>query len=136
MPADKPILTLVAAAMAATMGAGCQEKAAPPPPPPTEVYVAEVVQKDIPVYLDLVGQTLGYQDAEIRARVEGQLESMSFREGEFVQRGTLLYEIDSTVSRSRRRWRTPERIRRRPKPPSRKPTTMWRATRRSSPNRR
>jgi membrane fusion protein (multidrug efflux system) len=63
-------------------------------PPPTEVYVAAVIQKDVPVYLDLVGQTQGYQDVDIRARVEGFLETLNFREGSFVRKGELLYQID------------------------------------------
>jgi membrane fusion protein (multidrug efflux system) len=70
------------------------EKPAPPPPPPTEVYVAEVIQKDVPSYLEVVGQTYGFQDVDIRARVEGFLETMNFREGSFVRQGALLYEID------------------------------------------
>jgi hypothetical protein len=32
------------------------------------VYVADVVQKDVPVYLELVGQTRGSQDVEMRGR--------------------------------------------------------------------
>jgi len=79
--------------VAAAFTAAC-EKPAPPPPPITEVYVTQVVQKDVPVYLDLTGQALGYQDVEIRARVEGILESVDFREGTFVQKGQLLYTID------------------------------------------
>ena len=70
------------------------EKPAPPAPPPPEVYVAPVEQKDVPVYLELVGQTAGFQDVEIRARVEGYLETMNFQEGTFVKRGDLLYTID------------------------------------------
>jgi membrane fusion protein (multidrug efflux system) len=42
----------------------------------------------------MVGQTQGYQDVEIRARVEGFLETMDFREGSFVNKGALLYTID------------------------------------------
>ncbi len=84
---------IAAAAMAAVLSMAC-EKPVAAPPPPTEVYVAEVIQKDVPVYLELVGQSAGFQDAEIRARVEGFLESMNFREGSFVARGALLYEID------------------------------------------
>jgi membrane fusion protein (multidrug efflux system) len=84
---------IAAAAMAAVLSVAC-EKPAAVTPPPTEVYVAEVIQKDVPVYLELVGQSQGFQDAEIRARVEGFLESMNFREGSFVARGALLYEID------------------------------------------
>jgi membrane fusion protein (multidrug efflux system) len=72
----------------------CQEPPPPAPPPPPEVLVADVIQRDVPVYLELVGQTLGSQDVEIRARVEGYLTNMSFQEGSLVRRGDLLYEID------------------------------------------
>jgi membrane fusion protein (multidrug efflux system) len=74
-------------------GVGCSKTEAPPPPPP-EVLVAEVVQKDVPIYIELVGSTLGSQDVEIRARVEGFLISINFTEGAFVHKGQLLYKID------------------------------------------
>ena len=70
------------------------EKPAPAAAPPTEVYVTDVVQKDVPVYLEVVGQTKGFQDVEIRARVEGFLETVNFREGSVVRKGEPLYEID------------------------------------------
>ena len=50
---------LVALVMTAGLSVACET---PPPaaaPPPIEVYVTDVVQKDVPVYLDLVGQTEG-----------------------------------------------------------------------------
>ena len=71
----------------------CSKKEAPPPAPP-EVGVAEVAQKDVPIYMELVGATLGSEDVEIRARVEGYLVSMSFTEGTSVRKGQLLYKID------------------------------------------
>jgi membrane fusion protein (multidrug efflux system) len=58
------------------------------------VYVTAVAQRDVPVYLELVGQAKGYQDVDIRARVEGFLETVNFQEGTFVKRGDLLYTID------------------------------------------
>ena len=73
--------------------AACSKKEAPPPPPP-EVQVAAVVQKDVPIYIELVGATLGSEDIEIRARVEGYLVSVNFTEGSFVKKGQLLYKID------------------------------------------
>jgi membrane fusion protein, multidrug efflux system len=73
--------------------AACGKKEAPKVQVP-EVYVAPVVAKDVPVYLELVGQTKGSQDVEIRARVEGYLESVRFTEGTFVTKGTPLYQID------------------------------------------
>ena len=78
----------------ALVAAGCEKAAPPAAPPPPDVYVTAVVKRDVPVYLELVGQTLGFQDVELRARVEGFLETMTFREGSFVKRGDLLYEID------------------------------------------
>jgi membrane fusion protein (multidrug efflux system) len=83
----------VLAAAAAALNGAC-EKPVPAAAPPPEIYVAQVVQKDVPTYLDLVGQTQGFQDVEIRARVEGFLDTVSFREGSFVRRGDLLYQID------------------------------------------
>jgi membrane fusion protein, multidrug efflux system len=73
--------------------AACSKKE-PPPPPPPEVQVAQVTQKDVPIYIELVGATLGSQDVEIRGRVEGYLASISFAEGSTVKKGQVLYKID------------------------------------------
>jgi membrane fusion protein (multidrug efflux system) len=56
--------------------------------------VASVEQRDVPVVMELVGQTKGAQDVEIRARVEGYLDSVAFNEGTLVRKGQLLYRID------------------------------------------
>jgi membrane fusion protein (multidrug efflux system) len=85
-----PIAALAAMALV-TAACGPKEQAASAPP---EVFVADVVQRDVPVYTELVGQTKGSQDVEIRARVEGYLESVKFTEGAFVTKGTPLYQID------------------------------------------
>lgn len=81
------------ATIALFLVASC-DKPVPPPAPPPEVFVTDVIQRDVPVYLDLVGQTQGFQDVDIRARVEGFLESVDFHEGSFVHKGDLLYRID------------------------------------------
>jgi membrane fusion protein (multidrug efflux system) len=64
-------------------------------PPAPEVQVADSVRKDVSLFMDMVGSTLGTQDVSIRARVEGFLESMDFHEGTFVKKGDLLYTIDA-----------------------------------------
>ena len=87
-----PILILCAAAIAAV--SACSKEAAPVAPPPPEVLVTAPVQRDVPVYMELVGQAAGFQDVEIRARVEGFLETMTFTEGSLVRKGQLLYTID------------------------------------------
>ena len=89
----KRALILALSGLVATFAVACGKKEAPAGAPP-EVYVADVVQKDVPVYLELVGQTRGFQDVEIRARVEGYLDRVAFTEGAFVRKGELLYQID------------------------------------------
>jgi membrane fusion protein (multidrug efflux system) len=44
--------------------------------------------------MELVGQAAGSQDVEIRARVEGFLDTVAFTEGTLVKKGQLLYQID------------------------------------------
>jgi membrane fusion protein (multidrug efflux system) len=91
---ETPVKNLMIVVLAATasMPVACKKEQAAGPAP--EVYVADVVQKDVPVYTEVVGQTKGSQDVEIRARVEGYLNSVNFTEGTFVTTGTLLYQID------------------------------------------
>ena len=79
--------------MALAAAKACK-KAAPPPPPPVEVKVTPVAQRDVPVYIEVIGQTRGSTEIEVRARVEGFLESVNYREGTYVTKGQLLYTID------------------------------------------
>jgi membrane fusion protein (multidrug efflux system) len=76
------------------LAAACAEKKEAVAPPPPEALVTEVVRKDVPVQMELVGQTRGFQDVEIRARVEGFLEVVNFQEGRLVRKGDVLYRID------------------------------------------
>jgi len=63
---------------------------------PPEVQVVKAVKMDVPITGEWVGQTLGAVDIEIRARVEGWLTGIYFKEGSQVRQGTLLYKIDAT----------------------------------------
>ena len=71
-------------------------KPEPPAMPPMEVAVITVQPRDIPIHLDMIGQTLGSVDIPIRARVDGVLEEIHFLEGRDVTKGQLLYVIDPT----------------------------------------
>ncbi|MCL4806910.1 MAG: efflux transporter periplasmic adaptor subunit, partial [Thermoanaerobaculia bacterium] len=77
------LLTAALVTVLSLAGAGCKKKEAMVLPAP-EVWVTQAVAKDVPVTMELVGQTAGSKDVEIRARVEGYLDSVSFREGDFV----------------------------------------------------
>ncbi len=83
---------LPAAALAAL--AGCAEPPPPPPPPPPDVQIAQVLQRDVPVYSEAIGQTRGSQEVEVRAQVAGMLQTVDFQEGSHVRKGQLLYTID------------------------------------------
>lgn len=86
-------LALALLGLLGTLSTACSDKHAPQAVVP-EVYVAEVIQQDVPVYMEIVGQTQGSQDVDIRARVEGFLDTINFIEGAFVHAGDLLYQID------------------------------------------
>ena len=85
--------TLVLFGLVVVSVGACSEAPAPAPPPPN-VVVAEPVRRDVPVISELVGQAVGSQDVELRARVEGFLETVNFTEGTLVKKGQLLYQID------------------------------------------
>ena len=93
METDTRGATFVAVLAIVGCGIAC-EQPEPVVAAPPEVYVTPVIQKDVPVYLELVGQAAGFQDVDIRARVEGFLETVNFREGSFIGTGGLLYQID------------------------------------------
>jgi membrane fusion protein (multidrug efflux system) len=73
--------------------AGCKQ---PPKaePKPTEVEVAAVEQRDVPIYSEWVGTLDGYVNAQIQPRVTGNLLRQDYKEGSFVKKGQLLFEID------------------------------------------
>ena len=73
---------------------GCDRKEVESTPPPPEVLVAEVVQKDVPIYGEWVGTTVGFVNAQIRARIQGYLLSRNYTEGSVVKAGDLLFTID------------------------------------------
>jgi len=88
------LLLFTLAFFIAACGEEEQQASAPP-----EVQIVKAVKMNVPVTGEWVGQTLGADDIEIRARVEGWLQSINFREGSEVKKGTLLYTIDPSELR-------------------------------------
>lgn len=86
--------TAAAISLAGLLVSACNGEEASVAPPAPQVIVANVERRDVPVTMELVGQTKGSQDVEIRARVEGFLEHVAFQEGTLVRKGQLLYRID------------------------------------------
>jgi membrane fusion protein (multidrug efflux system) len=63
--------------------------------PAQEITVIKVKKQNVPIYSLFVGQVYGFKDIPIRARVDGYLEGIHFKEGFSVKKGQLLYTIDS-----------------------------------------
>ena len=75
-------------------GCGKKDAAKAAVPTPPTVVVAEVTRKTVPIYSEFVGQTKADDTVELRARVEGTLLKVHFREGAPVRKGQLLFTID------------------------------------------
>ena len=90
----KFIFILVVSIMALHLAGCTEEKKTAATPPPLEVMVAEVIQKDVPVYREWVASMDGLVNATILAQVQGYLIKQNYQEGDFVKKGTLLFEID------------------------------------------
>ena len=56
--------------------------------------MADVVQKDVPIYSEVVGTIDGMVNAVIKAQVNGYLMKQNYDEGAFVKKGHVLFEID------------------------------------------
>jgi len=61
--------------------------------PPT-VEVAQVAQRDVPVFGESIGTLDGLVNADVRAQVTGYLQTQGYKEGSFVRKGQLLFQID------------------------------------------
>jgi membrane fusion protein (multidrug efflux system) len=87
--------TLLTSIFLLILGIGACGDKTPVKPPPPEVQVVVTQAQDVPLYQEFVGQVYGFKDIAIRARVEGFLEQIHFQEGSQVEKGALLYTLES-----------------------------------------
>jgi len=73
---------------------GCGEKAVKPETGPLQVTAMTVSAKDTPVEFTFVAQTQSSREVEIRARVDGFLDKRLYTEGEIVQAGQPMFQMD------------------------------------------
>jgi RND family efflux transporter MFP subunit len=90
--AARLILALLPAT--AFLAAGCGSTNAASPIPSPEVEVASVVQKDVPIFSEWVATLDGYVNAQIQPQVTGYLIRQTYKEGSFVRKGQVLFQID------------------------------------------
>lgn len=90
-------LLFITVAMASLTACGKKDQAQPAnasarPAAPVVVAVAE--QRDVPVQLSAIGNVESYQTVQIRSQVNGQIQSIFFKEGQDVHKGQLLFQVD------------------------------------------
>src|ERR1700719_768069 len=82
----------------ATQAENAQKSAASARRPAVPVTIAPVVKADFPVYLTGLGTVQGFNTVVVRTRVDGQIDKIGFKEGQLVNQGDLLVEIDPRPS--------------------------------------
>lgn len=63
-------------------------------PPAVPVSIARVVMKDVPVRVHAIGNVEPLTTVAIKARVDGQIDAVRFKEGDEVHAGAVLFELD------------------------------------------
>jgi len=91
------VVALVAGGIAAyfSTDSGAKEgRKAGKGPPAVPVTVAPVTQETVPIELRAIGNVEAYSTVALKARVDGQIVEVNFREGQPVRKGAVLFRID------------------------------------------
>ena len=75
-------------------GRAKESRKAPKGLPAVPVSVAPVLQETVPIRLQGIGNVEAYQTVSVKARVDGQIVTVNFREGDPVKKGEVLFRID------------------------------------------
>lgn len=85
---------LLALSVCLTM-AGCAERPAEAPAaPPVAVPVSAPIERSVTDFADFTARTAAVDSVEVRAHVWGYLDKVNFKEGAFVKKGDVLFELD------------------------------------------
>jgi RND family efflux transporter MFP subunit len=83
--------------LATLMTAACGEKNTFVAPPPPKVTVSQAVKQPVTDYLEFTGNTQAINTVQLKARVEGYLEKIFFKDGDQVKKGQLLFLIQENT---------------------------------------
>ncbi len=78
----------------AILCAGCSKKQAAPPKMARPVTAAKAETRDVPIYLDEIGNCTAYETVTIQPQVTGPITDIHFKDGQEVKKGDLLFTID------------------------------------------
>jgi len=74
---------------------GCSKKVEKPKGrPPALVTVASATQQNVPVLIRTIGNMEASESVVVRTQISGELTKVAFREGQDVQKGALLFQLD------------------------------------------
>jgi membrane fusion protein, multidrug efflux system len=85
-------LGILSATLLTGCGKGQQQMSFERPPAPVQVAVAE--QKDVPIYIDAIGNTVPREMVNVQPQVSGRITERHFQDGADVKKGQLLFTID------------------------------------------
>jgi multidrug efflux system membrane fusion protein len=75
-------------------------RASAPVAAPVLVHTALVTARDMPIRLEGLGAVQAWASVTVRSRIDGQLESVGFQEGDVVRQGQLLARLDDRVQKA------------------------------------
>jgi RND family efflux transporter MFP subunit len=93
----KPVAWVSGVLLAAILGVALSRSAAKPStqkPSSPVVEVAPVEQRDVPINGEWIGTLTGQVNADVKGQVTGYLLTRNYKEGSFVRKGQILFEID------------------------------------------
>jgi membrane fusion protein, multidrug efflux system len=82
------------------LSAGCKQSTLAPAPPPPPVTVATPIHKEIVEWDEYTGRTEAVESVQIRPRVSGYIDQISFQEGQLVKPGDVLFVVDQRPYRN------------------------------------
>jgi membrane fusion protein, multidrug efflux system len=94
IPSRHFLLVCTCVATLAIPFAGCKSTADKKPSSPAAVEVAAIVPKPIHLSDEFNGRVASINSVDVRARVTGYVDNVTYREGDSVKRGDLLFVID------------------------------------------
>ena len=89
------IAMLATMAGAVAFSGGCGNTAETAPNLAVPVSAAKVTQKTVPIELTAIGSGEAYSSVSVKAQVNAVLETVHFKQGDFVQKGQLLFTLDA-----------------------------------------
>ena len=75
---------------------GCAgSKPAPAAPPPAPVTVSIAAEQSVPIELTAIGNVQAYRTVQVKSMVDGQIDQVRLKQGEYVKSGQVLFELDT-----------------------------------------